>query len=136
MEYVLLCWMSTSIITLQLLNRIQQKALRIIGLDLDETHANFNIPSLHHRHQGAATIVLYKMHTSHCHADLKRLLPLPFQIRRMTRSILSMPSHALEEPKSRTQSTGRSFTHVVVKMWNGQPENIVGKINDKGAQSF
>ena len=47
-----------------------------------------------------------------------------------------MPSHALEEPKSRTPSTGWSFTHVAVKLWNGMPENIVGKINDKGAQSF
>ena len=29
----------------------------------------------------------------------------------------SMPSHALEEPKSRTQATGRSFTYVAVKTW-------------------
>ena len=39
-----------------------------------------------------------------------------------------MPSYALEGPKSRTQSTGRSFTHIAVKMWNGLPENIVGEI--------
>ena len=142
MDYASLCWMSASITTLQLLDRIQQKALRIMGLDSDEACANFNIPSLYHRRRVAATIVLCKMHTSHCPADLKRLLPPPllftppFQIRRMTRSSLSMPSHALEEAKSRTQSTGRSFSHVAVKMWNSLPETIVSQINDKGAQSF
>ena len=51
---------------------------------------------------------------SHCPADRKRSLPPSFLIRRTTRSNLSMPSHALEEQKSRTQSTGWSFTHVAV----------------------
>ena len=98
-----------------ILDRIQQKALQIIGLDSGEACANFNIPSLHHRCRVAAAIVLYRMHTSHCPADLKRLLPPPFQTRKMTCSSLSIPSYALEGPKSRTQSTGRSFTHVAIK---------------------
>ena len=76
MEYASLCWMSAST-TLQLLERIQKKALKIIGIDSDEARANFNIPSLHHRRQVAAAVVLYKMHTTHCPADLKRLLPPP-----------------------------------------------------------
>jgi len=41
-----------------------------------------------------------------------------------------------QAPGPRTQSTGRSFIHVAVKMWNGMAKNIVGKIDDKGAQSF
>ena len=136
MEYASLCWMSASTTSLQLLDRIQKKALRIIGIESDEECANFNIPSLSHRRQVAAAVVMYKMHTSKCPVDLKRLLPPPYQIRRMTRSSLSMPSHALEELKSRTHSTGRSFTHAAVTIWNSLPENIVGVISDSGAQSF
>ena len=127
---------ATTSTSLQLLDRIQKKALRIIGIDSDEECANYNIPSLSHRRQVAAAVVLYKMHTSKCPVDLKRLLPSPYQIRRMTRSSLSMPSHALEELKSRTHSTGKSFTHAAVTIWNSLPENIVGVISESGAQSF
>ena len=106
-EYASLCWMGISTTTLQLLDHFQMKALQIIARTSDQEYA-----------------------------DLKRLLPPPYQIRRMTYSSLSMPSHALEEPKYRTQSTGRSLTHVAVKMWNRLPDDYVGEINDKGAQSF
>ena len=75
MEYASLCWMSASTTTLQLLERIQKKALKIIGIDSDEARANFSIPSLHHRCQVAAAVILYKMRTTHWPADLKRLLP-------------------------------------------------------------
>ena len=136
MEYASLCWMSASASTLQLLDRIQKKALRIIGIDSDVACTNFNIPSLSHRRRVATAVVLYKMHTSHCPADLKRLLPPAYQVRRSTRSSVSMPSHALEVPKSRTHFTGRSFTHVAVGLWNSLPDYIVGAISDMGVQSF
>ena len=67
--------MSASTTTLQLPDRIQKKALRMIGIDSDEAYASFNITSLRRRRQVAAAVVLYKMHTSHFPADLKRSLP-------------------------------------------------------------
>ena len=68
--------------------------------------------------------------------SMKRLLPPAYQVRRSTRSSVSMPSQALEIPKSRTHFTGRSFTHVAVGLWNSLPDNIVGAISDMGVQSF
>ena len=136
MEYASLCWMNASPTTLQILDRMQKKALQIIGLDEVAARTNLNIPSLHHRRQVAGAVVLYKMQTSLCPEDLKKMVPPPYRIRRATRSSLSTPSHALQKPISRTYSTGRSFLHAAVTVWNNLPENIVGTISDNGTQSF
>ena len=136
MEYASLCWLNASATTLRLLDQIQNKALRIIGVNEEQARLDLNIPTLHHRRQVAAMTVLYKMHTSQCPSDLKMMLPQPYIIRRTTRSSTSMPSHALTEPKSRTHSTGRSFIHTAVTIWNSLPDNIVGVIKENGAQSF
>jgi len=136
MEYASLSWMSASTTTLGLLDSIQRKALRIIGVSEEEARTELNITSLHQRRQVAAATVLYKMHTSLCPPDLKALLPKPFLVRRATRSSLSMPCHALTVPVSRTISTGRTFIHTAVRVWNSLPDKVVGDIYDNGAPSF
>ena len=136
MEYASLCWMYASSSTLNLLDSIQRKALRIIGIDEHEAQQRFNIPSLQHRRLVAAATVIYKMHTSLCPLNLKMMLPRPYVIRRATRSSLAMSSHALAEPLSRTQSTGRSFIHTAVRVWNNLPDSVVGEISENGMQSF
>ena len=136
MEYASLSWMSASPTTLGLLDSIQRKALRIIGTSEEEARSELNISSLHQRRQVAAATVLYKMHTSTCPPDLKALLPQPFVVRRATRSSLSMPCHALTVPTSRTVSTGRTFIHTAVQVWNSLPDDVVGNISDNGTPSF
>ena len=136
MEYASLSWLSTSPTTLGLLDSIQRKALHIIGVDEDEARTELNISSLHKRRQVAAATVLYKMHTSVCPPDLRALLPQPYDVRRTTRSSVSMPSHALAVPVSRTVSTGRTFIHMAVDCWNSLPDYVVGDISDSGAISF
>ena len=136
MEYASLSWMSASPTTLGLLDSIQRKALRIIGTNEVEARTKLNITSLHQRRQVAAATVLYKMHTSMCPSDLKALLPQPYVIRRATRSSVSMPCHALTLPSSRTVSSGRTFIHAAVQVWNSLPDEVVGDIHDIGIQSF
>ena len=136
MEYVSLSLMSASPTTLGLLDSIQKKALRVIGVDVDEARIELNISSLHQRRQVAAVAVLYKMHTSKCPIDLRALLPQPFVVRRATRSSLSMPCHALAVPVSRTVSTGRTFIHTAVHVWNSLPDNVVGDITENGVEPF
>ena len=136
MEYASLSWMSASSTTLGLLDLIQRKALRIIGTSEVEARTKLNITSLHQRRQVAAATVLYKMHTSLCPPDLKALLPQPYVVRRATRSSVSMPCHALTIPSSRTVSSGRTFIHAAVQVWNSLPDEVVGDIHDIGIQSF
>ena len=122
--------MSASPTTLGLLDSIQKKALRVIGVDVDEARIELKISSLHQRRQVAAVAVLYKMHTSKCPIDLRALLPQPFVVRRVTRFSLSMPCHALAVPVSRTVSTGRTFIHTAVHVWNSLPDNVVDDITE------
>ena len=63
MEYAFLCWMNASVTTLSLLDRIQKKALHIIGVNEEEAQSKVNIPPFHHRWQVAAVVVLYWMQT-------------------------------------------------------------------------
>ncbi|KAI8499099.1 hypothetical protein Bbelb_228630 [Branchiostoma belcheri] len=76
------------------------------------------------------------MHTDTCPAGLKTMLPKPYTLRRTTRTSLAMPTHALAQPVSRTSSTGRTFIHSGVQIWNQLPDSIVGNINNNGLQSF
>jgi len=136
MEYAALSWMGASNTTLALLDSIQNKALRIIGVTEEDARAKWNISSLQERRQVSAATVLYKMHTSLCPEDLKALLPQPYVAKRSTRASVSMPLHALEVPRCRTVSTGRTFIHTAVHTWNSLPDVVVGDIDDDGIQSF
>ncbi|XP_038055797.1 uncharacterized protein LOC119727802 [Patiria miniata] len=46
-----------------------------------------------------------------------------------------MPSHALSKPVPRTYSTGRTFIHTAVHVWNSLPDCEVGEMKDSGAPS-
>ncbi|KAI8489115.1 hypothetical protein Bbelb_331000 [Branchiostoma belcheri] len=103
---------------------------KIIGTNEQETRWALNIPSLQHRRQVAAAALLYKMHTDTCPAGLKTMLPKPYTLRRTTRTSLAMPSHA--QPVFRTSSTGRTFIHTGVQIWNQLPDTVMGNINNNG----
>ena len=95
--------MNASDSELDQLDAIQSKALRIIGADVAEAARNVYLSlSLRHHRQVAATIELYKMHTSYSVADLKTLPPSLYEIRRYTRPSTSMPSHPRFVPISKT----------------------------------
>ncbi|XP_077980214.1 uncharacterized protein LOC144435497 [Glandiceps talaboti] len=136
MEYACLSWMSASPTVLSQLDSIQQKALRIIGVDKVTACKELAITSLQHRREVAAATVLYKMHTSHCPRDLQAMLPNMYTTRRTTRASTSMPDHALTMPTAKTSTLDRSFLHSAIRMWNNLPDVVVGKINSDGIQSF
>ena len=136
MEYSSLCWLNASSTNLTLLDNIQKKALKIIRTDETSACAQLAITSLLHRRQVAATTLLYKMHTCHCPADLRAMLPPSFVMRRTTRTCLSMPNHALSLPAASTTSLDRSFLHTAVRIWNNVPDNVVCDIQDSGIQAF
>ena len=95
MEYASLSWMSAPPTHLGLLDNIQRKALKIIGVDQDTARTTLSIDSLSHRRHVAAATVLYKMHTPHCPRDLQDMLPPPKVRRRTTRQCTAAPKHAL-----------------------------------------
>ena len=136
MEYASLCWTNASPSTLSLLDNVQKKALKIIGVDDTTARTQLSIPSLAHRRQVAAVSVLYKMHSQHCPKDLGDMLPPSLERRRMTRLSASMPDHALALPDAKTSSLDRSFIHSAVRIWNSLPDSVVGNISITGLQAF
>ena len=136
MEYAPLCWIGASPTTLSLLDNIQRKALKIIGVDEKFAQSKLNIASLHHRRQVAAVTALYKMHTDSCPQDLKSMLPPPYARRRSTRGSMSMPDHALDRPKFRTKAGDRTFIKRAIDLWNSLPSSIVGQISEQGIHLF
>ena len=128
--------MSASPTVLNQLDSIQQKALRIIGVDQVTACRELAITSLQHRREVAAVTVLYKMHTSHCPRDLQALLPNPYTSRRTTRASSSMPDHAVAMPHAKTSTLDRTFLHSAIRIWNTLPDTVVGKIKSDSVQSF
>ena len=129
--------MSASPTVLNQLDSIQQKALRIIGVNQATACTQLAIPSLQHRRDVAAVTVLYKMHTSHCPRDLQELLPCPYTSGRTTLASSSMPNHALAMPHAKLTSTlDRTFLHSAIRIWNALPDTVVGKIKSDSVQSF
>ena len=136
MEYSSLCWLNASPTNLTLLDNIQKKALKIIRTDEASACAQLAITSLFHRRQATATTLVYKMHTCHCPANLRAMLPLSYVTWRTTHTSFSMPNHALSLPVASTTSLDRSFLHTVVRIWNNLPDNVVCDIQDSGIQAF
>ena len=136
MEYASLCWIGASPTTLSLLDNIQKKAVKIIGVDEKYAHTKLNIASLHHRRQVAAVTALYKMHTNSCPQDLKSMLPPPYVRCRITRGSVSMPDHALAVPASRTRAGDRTFIQSATLVWNSLPGSVVGQISDQDTHLF
>ena len=109
MEYAPLCWINASPTILGVLDNIQKKALKVIGVDEATAHQELSIPSLTHKHQVAAASVLYKMHTKLCPNDLNEFCPLPLERRRVTRASTSTPDHAGSIPAAKNSSAGQKF---------------------------
>ena len=136
MEYASLCWMNASPTTLSQLDNIQKKALKIISVDEVAACSSLSINTLNHRRQVAAVTTLYKMYTSVCPYDPHAMLPPPYVRRRVTRSSLPMPDHALTIPDVKTHTLDRRFVHSHTRVWNSLPEYVVREITDTGLQAF
>ena len=136
MEHACLSWISASPTVLNQLDSIQQKALRITGVNQATTCTELAIPSLQHRREVAAVTVHYKMHGSHCPRDLQELLSCPYTSGRTTRASPSMPNHALAMPHAKTSTLDRTFLHSAVRIWNALPDTVVGEIKSDSVQSF
>ena len=136
MEYAPLCWINASPTILSMLDNIQKKALKVIGVDEATAHLSLSIPKLTHRRQVAAACVLYKMHARQCPKDLKEMLPPPLERRRVTRASTSTPDHAVSIPAAKTHQMDRSFIHTASRVWNSLPDSVVDTISCTGLKSF
>ena len=124
MEYCPLAWMGAAETHLQQLNRVQRRALHIIG-------AGTWLPSLTHRRLVAACTLLYKLFYLPPLSPLRSLLPpkapVPSQPTRLATSSIQGHSHQLETglPIRSNSSSLRAFPACVVPIWNALPKSLL-----------
>ena len=117
MEYSPLVWSSCPPSYLRLLDKVQDRARRLVEFKKLEGELPIFFQSLQHRRDVAGLCVLYKVQRlSNPHLSALRLRSAP-QTGYNTRASHSVP-HELEVPFSRTEQYMRSFHPRFSRLWN------------------
>ena len=114
LEYSPLTWGGAAQTHLKILDRVQERAERIITED--EPHHATTLQSLQHRRDVSGLSTLYKIQQERI-AHLQSLRQPTRQVQRTTRSVERIPE-ALAEPRCRTEHYKRTFIPRYVKKWN------------------
>ena len=129
MEVSSLAWLGAAPTHLNKLDAVQSRAIKIIGISEKAAANDFNIQSLRHRRNVAASTLMYKMHTPACPEKLKELCPPAQTRRRNTRLNSLIQQHAVETKRTKTLSFDRTFTVSGALLWNDLPSNVVGIVD-------
>lgn len=137
MEYAPLVWMGAPPSHIQRLDRVQRRALQIIG-------PGAILPSLAVRRSVAALSCIYKLHYIAGPPQLRSVLPPPRDHpanpkTRSQRRSATGHAHQLQEclPPSAPFVLTRSFPHCSVGDWNSLPPSLLTQApHRKGLQSF
>lgn len=125
MEYCCLVWMGAS--TLARLDRIQHRALKVIG-------PGIHLPSLHHRRMVSALAFLYKLWYLPAESPLKTLLPpktmpRPLDSHPTRLSLHRSTCHQFQLstglPRRSRNSVLQAFPACAVSTWNSLPSEII-----------
>ena len=144
LEYATESWMGADASHLARIDKLQERAFRIIGVTAQD-RATFNLQSLGLRRRVKALETLYRLHLSSCPPLLQSLLPSPkIPPTRLTRYKKTFQPHALDinsvsNPTVVQRSNGnklydlvrfeRSFLATAVEDWNNLPAYVVQPIN-------
>ena len=121
MEYNSHIWAGAPKTSLELLDRVQRRAMVLIG----DSRVSSSIVSLEHRRNVGCVTLFYRYFHGVCSLDIRRSIPNVRMFRRDTR--LSRNSHpfVIEGPVSRTTHYRKnSFFSRSIRMWNELPANV------------
>ena len=117
MEYCPLVWSSCPPSYLRLLDRIQNRAQRLVSLKTNESDRQQSFQPLQHRREVAALCVLYKVHRQNIpHLAALRLEPRTPALHDTRNS--SARCQELQVPFGRTDQYLRSFHPKYARLWN------------------
>ena len=121
MEYASPVWSGGASSALQLLDKIQNRAISIFDIT---NPVNLCIQPLFHRRNVASLCVFYKFFNQPATSELKMLIPGLATRPRCTRLTSALHRFALEFRKSRTSSHLRSFIPCIGRLWNELLQNV------------
>ena len=135
MEYCPLVWCGAATRHLARLNRVQKRALSLIG-------PGISVDSLAARRTVSGLCLLYKLFCGPRLPSLQALLPPPITpVRNARTRRQSLPSHnfrlAATLPTRSINNVRRSFPHAIIQEWNSLPPSILAeKPHLRSLQSF
>ena len=107
--------------SLQLIEKLQNRALRILGCT-DPIKENI-LPMSHRRNVGSLSL-LYRYFHGHCSKELLGLVPSPQHLGPSTRYAGASHPYCLSVPHSRTEHHKKSFIPQTVRLWNSLPSSV------------
>ena len=114
MEYCCQLWGGASGTTLQLLDRVQRRAFRIIR----NPKLTKKLDSLQHRRDVAELCVFYRCMHGRCSTELSERIPSLIAPTRVTRGTTNAHRFTVQLPKPRTEEFKRDFIYRTSKKWN------------------
>ena len=113
-EYCCQVWGGASGTTLQLLDRVQRRAIRIIR----NPKLTKELDSLRHRRDVAELCVFYRCVHGRCSAELSEKIPPFVTPGRVTRGTTNAHRFTVKLPKPRTEEVKREFIYRTSTKWN------------------
>ena len=104
----------------QLLDRVQEKAIRLIA----DPSLTSNMQSLSHRRAVASLSLFYRYYHGFCSAELAAIVPLPIVFRRHSRTQASSHPYQVTLVTCRTAVFESSFFPRTAKLWNTLPLSV------------
>ena len=135
LEYAPLAWLGAAQTHLVRLDRVQQKAMKLIG-------PGTLLQSLPLRRMVAATTYLYKLHYTTDPPQLTQLLPHAAAPHPNPYTRLQLKAHHQFQllnplPQNAPDYLQRSFPYSIIKSWNNLPPNLLVRYpHEKGIQLF
>ena len=135
LEYAPLAWLGAAQTHLVRLDRVQQKAMKLIG-------PGTLLQSLSLRRMVAATTYLYKLHYTTDPPQLTQLLPHAAAPHPNPYTRLQLKAHHQFQllnplPRNAPDYLQRSFPYSIIKSWNNLPPNLLVRYpHEKGIQLF
>jgi hypothetical protein len=121
MEYNSHIWAGASKSSLELLDRIQNRAIYLIG----DEHISSSLNSLGHRRNVGCLSLLYRYYYGKCSRDIRDLMPPARVFPRSTRAAHQAHPYSIAMVSNRTSHyRENSFFSRTVKLWNSLPAKV------------
>ena len=117
LEYCSHVWGGAPKSSLNLLDRVQSKAIRLIN----NPNLTNSLQSLSHRHLVADLSIFYRYFHGHCSLEIKNIIPDPMRRVRTTRSSTHSHPFQVTLPTPRTLAHKSSFISRTSQLWNSLP---------------
>ena len=127
MEYLSPIWRNGPQTDLQLLHRLQHRALNLCGVEDSSTSQELRLQPLQARWRTSSLALFHRAFTGAAPSPVCDLLPQPTEQHRRTRASDTSLAYVPTIPRSRTFHHASSFIPSSTRLWNALPPEAFGR---------